>query len=65
MSQKVFDLDGWNTNHFVGNLIANREAISKKLFSICFHKKITENHQQLQKKHKIWEKKIIFLHFIS
>ena len=46
-SPTVFDLDGWNTHHFVINLISHRVAYSKKLFSICLHKNKT--HKQLKK----------------
>ena len=43
------------THQFFGNLIANSVACSKKLFSICFHKKITWNHKQLQKNITFWK----------
>ena len=62
MSKKVFHLDGWNTHHFVGNLIANSVAISKQIFFICFHKIIIQNHKQLKKKFK-FKKKICILFF--
>ena len=64
-SRTIFDLDGWNTHHFVGNLIANSAAVSKNLFSICFQKKITQNHKQLHKNIKFGKKIYnIFLNFI-
>ena len=47
-------------HHFVGYLIANSAAISKKLFSICFQKKITQNHKQLHKNVKF---KNIYIYF--
>ena len=48
-SPTVFDLDSRNKHHFVGNLIANSAQISQKIFSICFHEKITQNQKQLEK----------------
>ena len=51
-----FDLDGLNTHYFVGNLIANSAALSKKLFSICFQKKRTQNPKQLHKTTKFRKK---------
>ena len=54
-SPTIFDLQGWNTHHFVWNLIAYTAKWPKKQFFICFQKKITQNHKQLCKNIKFWE----------
>ena len=60
MSQKVFNLDGWNTHHFVGNLIFNSERSPKNNFSSVSIKKVHKTTTNCKKTEKFGEKKIKF-----